>query len=56
MITNITINNDVDLYYQLNIDKNNKKSNKNNIEIKSDDDDLILNIDLCEYEKMFDDI
>ena len=54
MITNITINNDVDLYYQLNIDKNNIKSNKNNIDIKYDDD--ISNIDLCEYEKMIDDI
>lgn len=54
MINNIISNNDVDLYYQLNTEKNEKKKIKNNIEIKYDDD--ISNIDLYEYEKMFDDI
>ncbi len=54
MINNIITNNDVDLYYQLNIDKNQKKFIKNNIEIKYDDDNS--NIDFCEYEKMIEDI
>lgn len=63
MITNITINNDVDLYYQLNATKNlssndiksNKSTKKNNLEINYEDDNL-SDIDLCEYEKMIVDI
>ena len=51
MITNIITNNEVDLYYQLNT---NKKSNKNNVEIIPDY--TMDNIDLDEYEKMFDEI
>ena len=57
MITNITINNDVDLYYKLNITNKNiiqndiKSNNKNNLEIDYEDDNLI-DIDLLEYEKM----
>jgi transcription initiation factor TFIIB len=54
MINNIVINNDVDLYYQLNEIKNKKKIKKNNIEINYDDN--ISNIDFVEYEKMLNDI
>lgn len=63
MINNITINNEVDLYYQLNV---NKKLEKNNIEIISDnieynnennDDNYNLSsIDYNEYEKMINEI
>lgn len=53
MLTNITVNNEVDLYYQLNINKKHELK-KNNIEIKYDhslsDDETSINFD--EYEKM----
>ena len=69
MITNITIKNDVDLYYELNA--NNNKSNKSNKSNKCDtnnklnkkqkieidyDDDISSSMDFCDYEKLIDDI
>jgi len=60
MINSIITNNDVDLYYQLNNHTDKKKIVKNNIEIKYNDnnpDDLNdFGINLCEYEKMIEDI
>ena len=62
MISNITINNDVDLYYRLNVN-NKQKTIKNNIEIISDnnnddndDNDETLLTDIFEYEKMINEV
>lgn len=63
MINNITINNEVDLYYQLNVN-NKQEKNNNGIEIKYNDvDDVddyddynLSSIDYDEYEKMINDI
>ena len=70
MLNNIIINNEVDLYYQLNISK--KPDNKNNIEIEynnehvnynlinidndNDDNYNLSSIEYDEYEKMMNDI